>query len=151
MSPLNFAATVYVWLPVIGCAVKLMAELCLLTGLGKRKRVMDEKELMIPLELGYVQESEKKKALMKQFTSESVEFTLMTTSSQRHKCTTHTVFLNNTALFFILKIPRWRRETRIKSMAGKPQGEVAYYAPCGKKLRQYPDVMKVLRPHSAAV
>ena len=36
-------------------------------------------------------------------------------------------------------------------MAGKPQGEVAYYAPCGKKLRQYPDVMKVLQPHSAAV
>lgn len=46
---------------------------------------MDEKELMIPLELGYVQESEKKKALMKQFTSESVEFTFMITSSQRHK------------------------------------------------------------------
>uniref|UniRef100_A0A3P8QSI8 Bromodomain adjacent to zinc finger domain, 2Ba n=1 Tax=Astatotilapia calliptera TaxID=8154 RepID=A0A3P8QSI8_ASTCA len=60
-------------------------------GLGKRKRVMDEKELMIPLELG------------------------------------------------------WRRETRIKSVAGRPQGEVAYYAPCGKKLRQYPDVMKGLQ------
>uniref|UniRef100_A0A8C6LBC8 Bromodomain adjacent to zinc finger domain 2B n=1 Tax=Nothobranchius furzeri TaxID=105023 RepID=A0A8C6LBC8_NOTFU len=59
-------------------------------GLGKRKRVMDEKELMAPLELG------------------------------------------------------WRRETRIKSVAGRPQGEVAYYAPCGKKLRQYPDVMKYL-------
>uniref|UniRef100_A0A8C6LG66 Bromodomain adjacent to zinc finger domain 2B n=1 Tax=Nothobranchius furzeri TaxID=105023 RepID=A0A8C6LG66_NOTFU len=60
-------------------------------GLGKRKRVMDEKELMAPLELG------------------------------------------------------WRRETRIKSVAGRPQGEVAYYAPCGKKLRQYPDVMKGLQ------
>uniref|UniRef100_A0A8C6LF13 Bromodomain adjacent to zinc finger domain 2B n=1 Tax=Nothobranchius furzeri TaxID=105023 RepID=A0A8C6LF13_NOTFU len=60
-------------------------------SLGKRKRVMDEKELMAPLELG------------------------------------------------------WRRETRIKSVAGRPQGEVAYYAPCGKKLRQYPDVMKGLQ------
>uniref|UniRef100_A0A674NN31 Bromodomain adjacent to zinc finger domain 2B n=1 Tax=Takifugu rubripes TaxID=31033 RepID=A0A674NN31_TAKRU len=59
-------------------------------SLGKRKRVMDEKELMMPLELG------------------------------------------------------WRRETRIKTVAGRPQGEVAYYAPCGKKLRQYPDVMKYL-------
>uniref|UniRef100_A0A8D3E8N0 Bromodomain adjacent to zinc finger domain 2B n=1 Tax=Scophthalmus maximus TaxID=52904 RepID=A0A8D3E8N0_SCOMX len=59
-------------------------------GLGKRKRVMDEKELMIPLELG------------------------------------------------------WRRETRIKSVAGRSQGDVAYYGPCGKKLRQYPDVMKYL-------
>uniref|UniRef100_A0A665WM89 Bromodomain adjacent to zinc finger domain, 2Ba n=1 Tax=Echeneis naucrates TaxID=173247 RepID=A0A665WM89_ECHNA len=38
----------------------------------------------------------------------------------------------------------WRRETRIKSVTGRPQGEVAYYAPCGKKLRQYPDVMKYL-------
>uniref|UniRef100_A0A667Y0K7 Bromodomain adjacent to zinc finger domain 2B n=1 Tax=Myripristis murdjan TaxID=586833 RepID=A0A667Y0K7_9TELE len=61
-----------------------------LSGLGKRKRVMDEKELMTPLELG------------------------------------------------------WQRETRIKTVAGRPQGEVAYYAPCGKKLRQYPDVMKYL-------
>ncbi|KAI4830978.1 hypothetical protein KUCAC02_002579 [Chaenocephalus aceratus] len=60
-------------------------------GLGKRKRVMDEKELMIPLELG------------------------------------------------------WRRETRIKSVTGRPHGEVAYYAPCGKKIRQYPDVMKGLQ------
>ena len=33
-------------------------------------------------------------------------------------------------------------------MAGRPQGEVAYYAPCGKKLRQYPDVMKVLWFHT---
>uniref|UniRef100_A0A667XXP3 Bromodomain adjacent to zinc finger domain 2B n=1 Tax=Myripristis murdjan TaxID=586833 RepID=A0A667XXP3_9TELE len=39
---------------------------------------------------------------------------------------------------------RWQRETRIKTVAGRPQGEVAYYAPCGKKLRQYPDVMKYL-------
>uniref|UniRef100_A0A7N8XNC1 Bromodomain adjacent to zinc finger domain, 2Ba n=1 Tax=Mastacembelus armatus TaxID=205130 RepID=A0A7N8XNC1_9TELE len=39
---------------------------------------------------------------------------------------------------------KWRRETRIKTVAGRPQGEVAYYAPCGKKLRQYPDVMKYL-------
>uniref|UniRef100_A0A7N8XBI5 Bromodomain adjacent to zinc finger domain, 2Ba n=1 Tax=Mastacembelus armatus TaxID=205130 RepID=A0A7N8XBI5_9TELE len=69
----------------------LMVALCLSVGLGKRKRVMDEKELMIPLELG------------------------------------------------------WRRETRIKTVAGRPQGEVAYYAPCGKKLRQYPDVMKGLQ------
>lgn len=57
------AATACVRFSVIGFAVKLMAELCLFTGLGKRKRVMDEKELMIPLELGYVQEAERNKAL----------------------------------------------------------------------------------------
>lgn len=50
------------------CAVKLMVELCLFTGLGKKKRVMDEKELMTPLELGYVQEAGRKDALMKRFT-----------------------------------------------------------------------------------
>lgn len=38
---------------------------------------------------------------------------------------------------------RWQRETQIRSVAGRLQGEVAYFAPCGKKLRQYPDVMKV--------
>uniref|UniRef100_A0A8C7V6A6 Bromodomain adjacent to zinc finger domain 2B n=1 Tax=Oncorhynchus mykiss TaxID=8022 RepID=A0A8C7V6A6_ONCMY len=36
----------------------------------------------------------------------------------------------------------WQRETRICNVAGRLQGDVAYYAPCGKKLRQYPDVMK---------
>ncbi|XP_036965548.1 bromodomain adjacent to zinc finger domain protein 2B isoform X2 [Acanthopagrus latus] len=38
----------------------------------------------------------------------------------------------------------WQRETRIRNVAGRLQGEVAYFAPCGKKLRQYPDVMKYL-------
>uniref|UniRef100_A0A8C9TZ61 Bromodomain adjacent to zinc finger domain 2B n=1 Tax=Scleropages formosus TaxID=113540 RepID=A0A8C9TZ61_SCLFO len=36
----------------------------------------------------------------------------------------------------------WQRETRIKNVNGRLQGDVAYYAPCGKKLRQYPDVVK---------
>ncbi|XP_061464685.1 bromodomain adjacent to zinc finger domain protein 2B isoform X11 [Rhineura floridana] len=44
-----------------------------------------------------------------------------------------------------LRIPMeygWQRETRIRNFGGRLQGEVAYYAPCGKKLRQYPDVVK---------
>ncbi|KAM3861958.1 bromodomain adjacent to zinc finger domain protein 2B-like [Diretmus argenteus] len=47
----------------------------------------------------------------------------------------------------VLRLPLefgWQRETRIRTVAGRLQGEVAYYAPCGKKLRQYPDVMKYL-------
>ncbi|XP_069433491.1 bromodomain adjacent to zinc finger domain protein 2B isoform X25 [Ovis canadensis] len=36
----------------------------------------------------------------------------------------------------------WQRETRIRNFGGRLQGEVAYYAPCGKKLRQYPEVIK---------
>ncbi|XP_035382449.1 bromodomain adjacent to zinc finger domain protein 2B isoform X3 [Electrophorus electricus] len=59
-------------------------------GFGKRKRVMNEDDLKIPLEMG------------------------------------------------------WRRETRIKTVGGRLQGDVAYYAPCGKRLRQYPDVVKYL-------
>uniref|UniRef100_A0A3B3RFA1 Bromodomain adjacent to zinc finger domain 2B n=1 Tax=Paramormyrops kingsleyae TaxID=1676925 RepID=A0A3B3RFA1_9TELE len=39
----------------------------------------------------------------------------------------------------------WRRETRIRNLNGRVQGDVAYYAPCGKKLRQYPDVVKGLQ------
>ncbi|XP_028847396.1 bromodomain adjacent to zinc finger domain protein 2B isoform X2 [Denticeps clupeoides] len=38
----------------------------------------------------------------------------------------------------------WQRETHIRTAGGRLQGEVAYYAPCGKKLRQYPDVVKYL-------
>ncbi|XP_025116998.3 bromodomain adjacent to zinc finger domain protein 2B isoform X11 [Bubalus bubalis] len=36
----------------------------------------------------------------------------------------------------------WQRETRLRNFGGRLQGEVAYYAPCGKKLRQYPEVIK---------
>ncbi|XP_037704966.1 bromodomain adjacent to zinc finger domain protein 2B isoform X5 [Choloepus didactylus] len=44
-----------------------------------------------------------------------------------------------------LRIPLeygWQRETRIRNFGGRLQGEVAYYTPCGKKLRQYPEVIK---------
>ncbi|KAM6176071.1 bromodomain adjacent to zinc finger domain protein 2B isoform 2-T2 [Erethizon dorsatum] len=46
-----------------------------------------------------------------------------------------------------LRIPLeygWQRETRMRNFGGRLQGEVAYYAPCGKKLRQYPEVTKYL-------
>uniref|UniRef100_A0A8C1PYG5 Bromodomain adjacent to zinc finger domain, 2Ba n=1 Tax=Cyprinus carpio TaxID=7962 RepID=A0A8C1PYG5_CYPCA len=61
-----------------------------LSGSAKRKRVMNEDDLRIPLEMG------------------------------------------------------WQRETRMKTVGGRLQGDVAYYAPCGKRLRQYPDVVKYL-------
>ncbi|XP_048050653.1 bromodomain adjacent to zinc finger domain protein 2B isoform X1 [Megalobrama amblycephala] len=38
----------------------------------------------------------------------------------------------------------WQRETRITNVSGRLRGEVAYYAPCGRRLRQYPDVTKYL-------
>uniref|UniRef100_A0A4W6CG17 Bromodomain adjacent to zinc finger domain 2B n=1 Tax=Lates calcarifer TaxID=8187 RepID=A0A4W6CG17_LATCA len=49
-----------------------------------------------------------------------------------------------TIWYFAISLFRWQRETRIRTVAGRLQGEVAYFAPCGKKLRQYPDVMKYL-------
>ncbi|KAJ7398690.1 hypothetical protein BTVI_122832 [Pitangus sulphuratus] len=58
------------------------------SGISKRRRVADERELRVPLEYG------------------------------------------------------WQRETRIRNFGGRLQGEVAYFAPCGKKLRQYPEVVK---------
>uniref|UniRef100_A0A7N8Y315 Bromodomain adjacent to zinc finger domain 2B n=1 Tax=Mastacembelus armatus TaxID=205130 RepID=A0A7N8Y315_9TELE len=50
----------------------------------------------------------------------------------------------DTSLIICLLLLSWQRETRIRTVAGRLQGEVAYFAPCGKKLRQYPDVMKYL-------
>ncbi|XP_036018257.1 bromodomain adjacent to zinc finger domain protein 2B isoform X25 [Mus musculus] len=44
-----------------------------------------------------------------------------------------------------LRIPLdygWQRETRVRNFGGRLPGEVAYYAPCGKKLRQCPDMVK---------
>ncbi|XP_056611363.1 bromodomain adjacent to zinc finger domain protein 2B isoform X2 [Triplophysa dalaica] len=41
----------------------------------------------------------------------------------------------------------WQRETRITNTCGRLRGVVAYYAPCGRKIKQYPDVMKYLSKH----
>ncbi|XP_078537813.1 bromodomain adjacent to zinc finger domain protein 2B isoform X5 [Lissotriton helveticus] len=38
----------------------------------------------------------------------------------------------------------WQRETRIRNINERFQGEVSYITPCGKKLKQYPEVMKYL-------
>ncbi|XP_078390715.1 bromodomain adjacent to zinc finger domain protein 2A-like isoform X1 [Cetorhinus maximus] len=46
-----------------------------------------------------------------------------------------------------LRIPLqygWRREIRIKTVGSRLHGETTYYAPCGKRLRQFPEVIKYL-------
>jgi hypothetical protein len=62
-----------------------------------------------------------------------------------------------------LRIPLehgWRRETVINgvSRTGVVKGEVTYFSPCGRRFKQYPDVVRVsivctdsfwLLPHSA--
>uniref|UniRef100_A0A671KVA9 Bromodomain adjacent to zinc finger domain protein 2B-like n=1 Tax=Sinocyclocheilus anshuiensis TaxID=1608454 RepID=A0A671KVA9_9TELE len=57
---------------------------------------------------------------------------------------------NHSVLYYALLLQcvcccsSWQRETRMKTVGGRLQGDVAYYAPCGKRLRQYPDVVKYL-------
>ncbi|XP_069762046.1 bromodomain adjacent to zinc finger domain protein 2A-like isoform X2 [Narcine bancroftii] len=46
-----------------------------------------------------------------------------------------------------LRIPLqygWRREVRIRTVGSRVHGETKYYAPCGKRLRHFPDVIKYL-------
>ncbi|XP_047457043.1 bromodomain adjacent to zinc finger domain protein 2B isoform X3 [Mugil cephalus] len=76
-------------------------------------------------------------ALGKHSTSPSFTFATMPGSGKRRRVTDERV------LRFPLEFG-WHRETRIRTVAGRLQGEVTYFAPCGKKLRQYPDVMKYL-------
>lgn len=38
---------------------------------------------------------------------------------------------------------RWRREVRIKKGSSRWQGETWYYGPCGKRMKQFPEVIKV--------
>lgn len=52
-------------------------------------------------------------------------------------------FLKSVLYATISHYSSWQRETRIRNFGGRLQGEVAYFAPCGKKLRQYPEVVKV--------
>ena len=46
-----------------------------------------------------------------------------------------------------LKLPiklGWRRETTVREYTKSGvRGEVCYFAPCGKKFKQYPDVVRV--------
>ncbi|XP_049989898.1 bromodomain adjacent to zinc finger domain protein 2A-like [Alexandromys fortis] len=39
---------------------------------------------------------------------------------------------------------RWRREVRIKKGCHRWQGETWYYGPCGKRMKQFPEVIKYL-------
>lgn len=63
---------------------------------------MDEKELMMPLELGYVQEAEKRKALVKKFTTAYVAIfvTFKIVLYHGHKCMLYTAFLNKSVIFY---------------------------------------------------
>nr|DBA32883.1 TPA: hypothetical protein GDO54_000636 [Pyxicephalus adspersus] len=44
----------------------------------------------------------------------------------------------------MLGIARWRREVRIRKGSHRWQGETWYYAPCGKRMKQFPEIIKYL-------
>uniref|UniRef100_A0A8C5MCH0 Bromodomain adjacent to zinc finger domain 2A n=1 Tax=Leptobrachium leishanense TaxID=445787 RepID=A0A8C5MCH0_9ANUR len=41
----------------------------------------------------------------------------------------------------------WKREVRIRKGSNRWQGETWYYAPCGKRMKQFPEVIKYLSKH----
>ncbi|CAH2224385.1 bromodomain adjacent to zinc finger domain 2A [Pelobates cultripes] len=45
----------------------------------------------------------------------------------------------------------WKREVRIKKGSHRWQGETWYYAPCGKRMKQFPEVIKYLSKNSGPI
>ncbi|XP_077368794.1 bromodomain adjacent to zinc finger domain protein 2A isoform X2 [Festucalex cinctus] len=45
----------------------------------------------------------------------------------------------------------WKREIRVKKMNDRMKGETWYYAPCGRRMKQFPEVIKYLKKHQGGV
>ncbi|MED6254404.1 hypothetical protein ATANTOWER_025313 [Ataeniobius toweri] len=45
----------------------------------------------------------------------------------------------------------WRREIRVKKMDNRMKGETWYYTPCGRRMKQFPEIIKYLKKHSEGV
>ncbi|XP_072552227.1 bromodomain adjacent to zinc finger domain protein 2A isoform X2 [Salminus brasiliensis] len=41
----------------------------------------------------------------------------------------------------------WRREIRVRMLEDRMKGETWYYSPCGRRMKQFPEVIKYLRRH----
>lgn len=39
---------------------------------------------------------------------------------------------------------RWKREIRVKKKENRMKGETWYYTPCGRRMKQFPEILKVL-------
>ncbi|XP_054464722.1 bromodomain adjacent to zinc finger domain protein 2A [Anoplopoma fimbria] len=42
----------------------------------------------------------------------------------------------------------WRREIRVKRLEDRMKGETWYYTPCGRRMKQFPEIIKYLRKHT---
>ncbi|XP_023655442.1 bromodomain adjacent to zinc finger domain protein 2A isoform X2 [Paramormyrops kingsleyae] len=45
----------------------------------------------------------------------------------------------------------WRREIRVRKSENRLKGETWYYSPCGKRMKQFPEVIKFLKRHQDSV
>ncbi|KAL4655498.1 bromodomain adjacent to zinc finger domain protein 2A [Arapaima gigas] len=45
----------------------------------------------------------------------------------------------------------WRREVRVRKCESRLKGETWYYSPCGKRMKQFPEVIKYLNRHQGSV
>nr|XP_046252327.1 bromodomain adjacent to zinc finger domain protein 2A [Scatophagus argus] len=45
----------------------------------------------------------------------------------------------------------WRREIRVKKMESRMKGETWYYTPCGRRMKQFPEIIKYLKRHTDSV
>ncbi|XP_036446967.1 bromodomain adjacent to zinc finger domain protein 2A isoform X3 [Colossoma macropomum] len=41
----------------------------------------------------------------------------------------------------------WRREIRVRTLEDRMKGETWYYSPCGRRMKQFPEVIKYLKKH----
>ncbi|CAJ1084829.1 bromodomain adjacent to zinc finger domain protein 2A isoform X1 [Xyrichtys novacula] len=45
----------------------------------------------------------------------------------------------------------WRREIRVRKMENRMRGETWYYTPCGRRMKQFPEIIKYLKRHTDSV
>ncbi|XP_043080112.1 bromodomain adjacent to zinc finger domain protein 2A isoform X2 [Puntigrus tetrazona] len=45
----------------------------------------------------------------------------------------------------------WRREIRVRRLEDRLKGETWYYSPCGRRMKQFPEVIKYLKRHQDAL
>ncbi|XP_034550685.1 bromodomain adjacent to zinc finger domain protein 2A isoform X2 [Notolabrus celidotus] len=45
----------------------------------------------------------------------------------------------------------WKREIRVKKLENRMRGETWYYTPCGRRMKQFPEIIKYLKRHTDSV
>ncbi|XP_026187446.1 bromodomain adjacent to zinc finger domain protein 2A [Mastacembelus armatus] len=45
----------------------------------------------------------------------------------------------------------WKREIRVKKIENRMKGETWYYTPCGRRMKQFPEIVKYLKRHTDSV